>query len=295
MTDLEALLEAIYAAPDDDAPRLVYADALSELGDPRGEFIVRQCRGDTAAELVLLAHGDAWLGELEPVIGEYTFERGFLATAKIVHPRDDAAIARLVGHPAWSTVRALHGSAAIGVHPTMRALRVLGVDNEPALWRELLITTPRPIVELDYWPSVTEDWDNDGDITATPHSGGAWRCNYVPDELDALSRCVALPKLRKLSLGGLTGDSLARVLAGPIVDRIPAIDVHDGPVSARIAGGLAVITVPQQAGNMVNVMLELVRGLPVHLGIELVAPPHFAGRAMLEQMVGPRLRQGTRR
>lgn len=36
-------LEAIRAAPDDDAPRLVYADWLSERGDPRGEFIVAQC------------------------------------------------------------------------------------------------------------------------------------------------------------------------------------------------------------------------------------------------------------
>jgi uncharacterized protein (TIGR02996 family) len=34
-----AMLAAIVAAPDDDAPRLVYADWLTERGDPRGEFI----------------------------------------------------------------------------------------------------------------------------------------------------------------------------------------------------------------------------------------------------------------
>jgi uncharacterized protein (TIGR02996 family) len=33
----------IVAAPDDDAPRLVFADDLEELGDPRGEFIRAQC------------------------------------------------------------------------------------------------------------------------------------------------------------------------------------------------------------------------------------------------------------
>ena len=44
MTDREALYRAILDAPDDDAPRLVYADWLDEHGDPdRGEFIRLQC------------------------------------------------------------------------------------------------------------------------------------------------------------------------------------------------------------------------------------------------------------
>lgn len=37
------LLGLVLAAPDDDEPRLVYADWLSEQGDPRGEFIQIQC------------------------------------------------------------------------------------------------------------------------------------------------------------------------------------------------------------------------------------------------------------
>ena len=36
-------LEAIYAAPEDDAPRLIYADWLEEAGDTLGEFIRLQC------------------------------------------------------------------------------------------------------------------------------------------------------------------------------------------------------------------------------------------------------------
>jgi uncharacterized protein (TIGR02996 family) len=40
MTDLDALRQAVLAAPDDDLPRLVYADCLEENGDPdRAEFI----------------------------------------------------------------------------------------------------------------------------------------------------------------------------------------------------------------------------------------------------------------
>jgi uncharacterized protein (TIGR02996 family) len=37
------LVELVLARPDDDAPRLVYADWLDERGNPRGEFIRLQC------------------------------------------------------------------------------------------------------------------------------------------------------------------------------------------------------------------------------------------------------------
>jgi len=39
MTDDEAFIRAIVDAPNDDAPRLIYADWLDERGDPRGEYL----------------------------------------------------------------------------------------------------------------------------------------------------------------------------------------------------------------------------------------------------------------
>jgi uncharacterized protein (TIGR02996 family) len=39
MGDEEAFLRAIAQAPDDDAPRLVYADWLDERGDPRADYV----------------------------------------------------------------------------------------------------------------------------------------------------------------------------------------------------------------------------------------------------------------
>jgi uncharacterized protein (TIGR02996 family) len=64
---LTALLAAVHADPDDLETRLVYGDALSEAGDPRGELIALQChRGSAPAgerERELLAsHGNTWLG-----------------------------------------------------------------------------------------------------------------------------------------------------------------------------------------------------------------------------------------
>jgi uncharacterized protein (TIGR02996 family) len=86
-----ALLEAILAAPDDDGPRLIYADWLEERGDPHGEFIRLQVALAGAPahdprrpawrerERALLAeHRDAWLGPLRGLFYLGEFRRGFL-------------------------------------------------------------------------------------------------------------------------------------------------------------------------------------------------------------------------
>jgi uncharacterized protein (TIGR02996 family) len=44
MSDSDELLRAILAAPEEDAPRLAYADWLTQQGDPFGDFIRVQCR-----------------------------------------------------------------------------------------------------------------------------------------------------------------------------------------------------------------------------------------------------------
>jgi uncharacterized protein (TIGR02996 family) len=48
-SDEAALLQAVIATPDDDLPRLVYADWLDERGDPRGEYIRLQVEITRAA------------------------------------------------------------------------------------------------------------------------------------------------------------------------------------------------------------------------------------------------------
>ena len=96
MTEREALLAAVYANPDDDTPRLVFADWLQENGEPeRAEFIRVQC--ELAGELppragrgalvsrthkLLRAHESRWRSELievEPMAWRWDrFERGFV-------------------------------------------------------------------------------------------------------------------------------------------------------------------------------------------------------------------------
>ena len=43
MTDEAAFLATICERPDDDGPRLIFADYLDERGDPLGSFIRIQC------------------------------------------------------------------------------------------------------------------------------------------------------------------------------------------------------------------------------------------------------------
>jgi uncharacterized protein (TIGR02996 family) len=77
----DALLAEVLAQPDDDAPRLILADWLTERGDPRGELIAVQCAlarpqiREKAQELqkreldLLREHGAAWVTDhgLDPV------------------------------------------------------------------------------------------------------------------------------------------------------------------------------------------------------------------------------------
>src|SRR5262245_46053167 len=90
--EAQAFLDDIVANPDDDAPRLVYADWLDEHGDPhRAEFIRAQCErarldaDDPRADrllrrerALLKAHGADWTGlpQGTGVAGE--LRRGFV-------------------------------------------------------------------------------------------------------------------------------------------------------------------------------------------------------------------------
>jgi uncharacterized protein (TIGR02996 family) len=97
------LLAAIRAAPEDDAPRLVYADWLEEHGDPaRAEFIRIQCMlerlpygGARSRRLrereaaLRTAHEQAWLQELPAWARHHAeFRRGFVEALRFCRAAD---------------------------------------------------------------------------------------------------------------------------------------------------------------------------------------------------------------
>lgn len=96
----DASLQQVLENPDDDQLRLVYADALSERGDARGELIAVQCalaarpddEGLRAREAELLQkHRGEWFGPLEAYLRErnpeeavgYVVRRGFVEHVRV--------------------------------------------------------------------------------------------------------------------------------------------------------------------------------------------------------------------
>src|SRR5215470_14907855 len=96
------LLKAVVDSPDDDGPRLAYADWCDGRGTPppapRGEFIRLQLElarristrspsqriADDTRELELLErYGRAWAGELTAHCGQWRFHRGFVGLVQI--------------------------------------------------------------------------------------------------------------------------------------------------------------------------------------------------------------------
>jgi uncharacterized protein (TIGR02996 family) len=208
--DLAALERAVFANPDDDAPRLVLADALLEAGDPRGELIALQCREtldkeQRAREKELIAsHGKTWLGPLAPILrASFRFERGFLAACEVNGLKAEI-IAELVGHPTWATVRELAGSPRIALDPIMRSLRVLEFSayearntGLPEGWRDLLVDVPRTITSLRFRPRTEE-----------------------PPQLAALRECKALAALTSLTIFGAPEEAANALIDAPILARL---------------------------------------------------------------------------
>jgi uncharacterized protein (TIGR02996 family) len=102
----DAFLRAILNAPDDDAPRLIYADWLDEHDDPaRAEFIRIQCRvhvlknAETTAPAserlalsrreseLLERHRNRWIRPFHGFAVTCGFERGFVAGIRVAGER----------------------------------------------------------------------------------------------------------------------------------------------------------------------------------------------------------------
>src|SRR5262245_44796938 len=88
----DAFLQAITASPEDDTPRLVYADWCEENGEPdRADLIRAQCElarltTDSPRRRLLAArawelvnrHGEEWAAPVRDLVEEWHFRRGFI-------------------------------------------------------------------------------------------------------------------------------------------------------------------------------------------------------------------------
>jgi len=178
-----AFLHAVRDHPDDDTPRLVYADWLAENGDEaRGDLIRAQCRSDDATASALLRDHEArWRAAL-PLLDGITwgaFLRGFVEEVTAATPH--AFLANAGAILAASPVRRLRilnaraGLEALAASPSMLALVELNLGNRSGVPADAV----RALARSPHFANITSlllHQNNLGNaalvtLATTPHTG----------------------------------------------------------------------------------------------------------------------------
>ena len=257
MTDeADALLRAVLATPDDDAPRLIFADWLDEHGDPaRAEFIrvqVELGRPDpdrarryqllTAERRLLFAYRAAWTAWLPPWAYRDIFRRGFLEGIMCKATDFIARADEVRGRTPLSSVQ-LNGTEGEAV-PVFRSRALDGI-------RSLTLSLP---VSAGEWTH----------LGASTYLGRlrelVLNAKGPADEMiDTLIGSESLPALRRLRLPWchLEDEHVARLVGHPWVGRLRRLDLSNNVVTAE--GGQAIVASPH-LDRLVSLNL---RGNPV--------------------------------
>lgn len=156
--NLDGLFQQILATPDDDAPRLVFADAIAATDPEYGEFITVQMRlRDDARrglevdhDLVSVAgqrleqYEDRWVNGLQALVSRWEFRGGFVEFVELpAHTYAERAEAIFSVAPVRevSLTSIERGLSSALAHPTMqrvRTLRLTGGDSLDELARHSL-------------------------------------------------------------------------------------------------------------------------------------------------------------
>lgn len=249
-SDHAAFLRAIRAAPDDDLPRLIYADYLDEHGDPRGEFIrvqierLRLPRNDPRrAELkareddLLRRHREEWEGPLAAVVSHAVFRRGFIDDVLVMA---EAFLAHAHTLFEWAPIRMvkLRGTfryvGAILKRPELAGLSGLDLCFDHLDSRDAaLLAACRHLSGLKRLNLNGNPIGDEGVACfgTSPHLSGLEalhleHCGLGPAAVGTLA-ASRLTRLRALDLSeNLLGDAgVARLAAAPFLGRFTTLDL----------------------------------------------------------------------
>jgi uncharacterized protein (TIGR02996 family) len=226
MTDCASFLAAIVRRPDDDLPRLIYADYLDERGQAaRAEFIRLQCaaaRGDSVPVSRIVAledeHRDEWLTPLGPGVYYAEFRRGF--------PE----------HLVLGAREFVRDGETIREQTPLRSVALLGAAR--VLGRLLGGPHLAGLIALHFTGGMLGDAGIER-LTECPHLAGVQTLRLGSNEIGdagaaALARGTFLDQVRLLVLSrNAIGDPGAWELArSPNLRRLAALDLSENEISA---------------------------------------------------------------
>lgn len=258
MSDLDALYRAVLDRPDDDTPRLVYADALDDLGDAaRAAFVRGQVEAARVAPWEPAAvrsrcfrgdapHGTAWAAELPALPAGLDWERlpfvrGFPAR---VRARDGAAFVAAADRlfdiaPVESlelvTVPVGDVAALAACRGLSRLKRLVIPEGVGQATAHKLLDSPHLVAldELDIGARLTTG-RTAAAVVGSRAFGGLRSFSYHDEQrggamVAALAAARNPPPLLALTLQGnfLTGDGLRQLGTAPVTSTIECLDIGD--------------------------------------------------------------------
>lgn len=256
MSTEAGLLRAIIDDPDDDTPRLIYADWLDDHGDEaRAEFIRLQLRLarlpgehpdrpalEAREKELLVAHAEMWAAPLQGLVTEFGFSRGFIDFVVAEANHCEAFLERLPEVFRLAPITALHieefgDATASGLLASpeclsrLRYLMLFGLDEIAAADLRRLLTSPA-LANLTSLFIDTEDSNNfpapalaavgeSPALSGLTHLGLA--VGYDPGELPfsvlrAVARSAYLrPKVLRLCNVEIGSRQVAGLLLSPVI------------------------------------------------------------------------------
>lgn len=241
MRSEEDFCEAIFAEPDEDLPRLVFADWLEEQGNPRGEFIRLQCQLQDPtlppavreewtfrSQQLLDDYRSEWLGEEFRFAVRLRFERGFPVFAEI-----NAHVLLAHAEQLFRAAPLLRGLRLDEVHPVLGELlhlpQLLQIRHLDLSWNHLRPEGAETLLggaRQRRWQQTLRAWF--GERSTATKIGGS----------EATS---ALQNVERLHLGSNSlGDAGVGYLAAtPALAALRTLDLSDNAISDLGAQRLA--------------------------------------------------------
>lgn len=210
------LLRAILENPDDDRARLVYADALQEDGDPRGEYIALSLAkgkaASTRAKELLDAHrGKAWQN-FGAKGARYTWRRGFICE---------------VGGKATEI-------AGAGLMFEVEPIETLSIYGDGGGQLATIVGFPLRIRELSLSINKPEDAEAIANATTLGNLRRLGLAGFGDRAAKILAASTAMPKLERLTaaLGSVTADGMAALAKGPLLASVTSLSLAQNNLDA---------------------------------------------------------------